>query len=117
MKTDGVFHADPSELLFLPLGGSNEIGMNLNLYCYGGKWLMVDLGITFGDETTPGVDVIMPDPSFVESGWSSLMVTRTISARSLIFGSVCAARSTRHRSPRRWCAASWPMSISSGRLS
>ena len=73
MKTDGVFHADPSELLFLPLGGSNEIGMNLNLYCYGGKWLMVDLGITFGDETTPGVDVIMPDPSFVESRREDLL--------------------------------------------
>ena len=73
MKTDGVFHADPGELLFLPLGGSNEIGMNLNLYCYGGKWLMVDLGITFGDETTPGVDVIMPDPSFVESRREDLL--------------------------------------------
>jgi ribonuclease J len=67
MKTDNAFRPDPGELLFLPLGGSNEIGMNLNLYCYGGKWLMVDLGITFGDETTPGVDVIMPDPSFIES--------------------------------------------------
>ncbi len=60
------FRADPDELLFLPLGGSDEIGMNLNLYHYGGKWLMVDLGITFGDETTPGIDVIMPDPGFIE---------------------------------------------------
>ncbi len=33
------------ELLFLPLGGAGEIGMNLNLYCYDGQWLMVDLGI------------------------------------------------------------------------
>ncbi len=54
------------ELLFLPLGGSGEIGMNLNLYGHDGKWLIVDVGITFGDSsTTPGVDVIMPDPSFI----------------------------------------------------
>lgn len=53
------------ELLFLPLGGTGEIGMNLNLYGHAGKWLMVDLGITFGDDTSPGVDVIMPDPSFI----------------------------------------------------
>ena len=49
------------ELLFLPLGGCGEIGMNFNLYGHDGKWLMVDLGITFGNETTPGIDVIMPD--------------------------------------------------------
>jgi ribonuclease J len=54
------------ELLFLPLGGAGEIGMNLNLYGHAGAWLMVDLGITFGDESTPGIDVIMPDPSFIE---------------------------------------------------
>jgi len=58
------------ELLFLPLGGAGEIGMNLNLYGYGkpGKptWMMVDLGISFGDGTHPGVDVIMPDPAYIE---------------------------------------------------
>ncbi|MFQ5784020.1 MAG: ribonuclease J [Alphaproteobacteria bacterium] len=53
------------ELLFLPLGGAGEIGMNLNLYGCGGKWLMVDLGITFADETMPGVDVVMPDPRHI----------------------------------------------------
>jgi ribonuclease J len=53
------------EIHFLPLGGSGEIGMNLNLYGHAGKWLMVDLGISFGDETMPGVDVIMPDPAFI----------------------------------------------------
>ena len=53
------------ELLFVPLGGAGEIGMNLNLYCFGGKWLMVDLGITFADERLPGVDVIMPDPAYI----------------------------------------------------
>jgi ribonuclease J len=54
------------ELLFLALGGAGEIGMNLNLYGHAGKWLMVDLGIAFGDDTMPGVDVIMPDPTFIE---------------------------------------------------
>jgi len=53
------------ELLFLPLGGCGEIGMKLNLYGHAGKWLMVDLGITFGKETTPGIDIVMPDPSFI----------------------------------------------------
>ena len=58
------------ELVFLPLGGSNEIGMNFNLYGYGPpdarKWIVVDLGVTFGDQTTPGVEIIMPDPTFIE---------------------------------------------------
>ena len=48
----------PDELLFIALGGAGEIGMNLNLYGHAGKWLMVDLGITFGDDSTPGVDII-----------------------------------------------------------
>ncbi len=54
------------DFLFLPLGGSDEIGMNLNLYHYGGKWLMVDLGISFGDDTMPGIEVVLPDPEFIE---------------------------------------------------
>jgi len=53
------------DLVFLPLGGAGEIGMNLNLYGYGGKWLMVDLGVTFGDDSQPGIDLITPDPSFI----------------------------------------------------
>ena len=52
-------------LWFMPLGGAGEIGMNLNLFACDGKWLMVDLGITFGDESIPGLDVVMPDPSFI----------------------------------------------------
>ena len=62
----------PGELYFLPLGGTGEIGMNLNLYGYGGRWLMVDLGITFADERQPGVDVLMPDPAFIEERRESL---------------------------------------------
>ena len=62
--------SDQDELLFLPLGGAGEIGMNLNLYGYGPRgrerWMMVDLGITFGDGSLPGVDVMMPDPAFIE---------------------------------------------------
>jgi ribonuclease J len=58
------------ELVFLPLGGSNEIGMNFNLYGYGPpearRWIVVDLGVTFGDQTTPGVELILPDPTFIE---------------------------------------------------
>ncbi len=53
------------ELLFVPLGGAGEIGMNLNLYGCDGHWLMVDCGIGFGDDTTPGVDIMMPDPGFI----------------------------------------------------
>ena len=53
------------ELLFVALGGAGEIGMNLNLYGCGGRWLMVDLGIGFGDESTPGIDVLVPDPGFI----------------------------------------------------
>lgn len=56
---------EDQQLIFLPLGGVGEIGMNLALYGFAGKWLMVDLGISFGDETTPGVEVFMPDPSFI----------------------------------------------------
>ncbi|MBF0249497.1 MAG: ribonuclease J [Alphaproteobacteria bacterium] len=59
------------ELLFLPLGGAGEIGMNMNLYGYGRPgdvtWIMVDMGITFGDGTHPGVDVILPDPEYIEA--------------------------------------------------
>ncbi len=57
----------PDELLCLPLGGAGEIGMNLTLYGHAGKWLMVDLGVTFGDERTPGIEVLMPDPCFIQA--------------------------------------------------
>lgn len=57
------------ELLFLPLGGAGEIGMNLNLYGLGDPddptWLMIDLGVTFGDGSPPGIDLITPDPAFI----------------------------------------------------
>lgn len=54
------------ELYFVALGGVGEIGMNLALYGYGDRWLMVDCGVSFGDETMPMVDVVMADPAWIE---------------------------------------------------
>jgi len=54
------------ELIFLALGGSGEIGMNVNLYGSEGKWLMVDLGMTFSDPGYPGVDLVFADLAFIE---------------------------------------------------
>ena len=57
------------ELIFCPLGGSGEIGMNMNLFSYGqnddNKWIIVDIGVTFADESIPGIDLIYPDPGFI----------------------------------------------------
>ncbi len=55
-----------ADLWFLPLGGTGEIGMNLNLYGHDGAWVMVDLGVTFADERSSGIDLIMPDIAFIE---------------------------------------------------
>ncbi len=60
------------DLWFLPLGGTGEIGMNMNLYGHDGAWLMVDLGVTFADDKLPGIDLIMPDPGFIEARRNSL---------------------------------------------
>jgi ribonuclease J len=60
-------------LWYLSLGGAGEIGMNLSLYGTSGKWLMVDCGVTFGDETTPGIDLIMPDISFIADNRDDLV--------------------------------------------
>jgi ribonuclease J len=57
------------ELIFCPLGGSGEIGMNMNLFAYGNpgnrKWIIVDIGVTFADDTIPGIDLIYADPGFI----------------------------------------------------
>jgi len=57
------------KFIFCPLGGSGEIGMNMNLFAYGNsqnrKWIIVDIGVTFADDTIPGVDLIYPDPRFI----------------------------------------------------
>ena len=68
---------DDSELVFVPLGGLGEIGMNCALYGYGPanarQWLMVDLGVAFAGEESPGVDLIMPDLSFIEKAKRNLV--------------------------------------------
>src|SRR5271155_2378073 len=56
---------DPSALFFVSLGGAGEIGMNLNLYGYAGDWLILDCGVTFGDDSQPGLEGVMPDPAFI----------------------------------------------------
>lgn len=61
------------ELLFLALGGSGEIGMNANLYGCDGKWIMLDLGVTFGTHDYPGIDIIMPDLEFIEDRKKDLL--------------------------------------------
>ena len=57
------------KLIFCPLGGSGEIGGNMNLYAYGEednqKWIIVDMGVSFADDSVPGVDLIMPDAGFI----------------------------------------------------
>ncbi|MAI84867.1 MAG: hypothetical protein CMM91_08050 [Rickettsiales bacterium] len=54
-------------LIFLPLGGSGEIGMNCNLYHFKDQWLVVDLGITFKDERVPSAEILMPNIDFLIS--------------------------------------------------
>jgi ribonuclease J len=62
-----------NELLFLALGGSGEIGMNVNLYGCEGKWIMADLGMTFADPSYPGVELILPDLTFIEERRKDLL--------------------------------------------
>jgi len=66
------------QLIFCPLGGSGEIGMNMNLFSYGKpdnqKWLIVDIGVTFADDTLPGIDLIYPDPGFIIDKKDDLLV-------------------------------------------
>jgi ribonuclease J len=61
-----------NELLFLALGGSGEIGMNVNLYGANGQWMMVDLGMTFADPAYPGIELVLPDLGFIEQRRESL---------------------------------------------
>ena len=76
------------ELIFVPLGGSGEIGMNVNLYHYKSDWLMIDLGISFGDEAIPGVDVILPDIRFAEEHKSNIKAIILTHAHEDHFGAI-----------------------------
>lgn len=62
-----------SRLVFLPLGGSGEIGMNANLYGCNGKWILCDLGMTFADPSLPGADVVLPDLQFLHQHRQDLL--------------------------------------------
>ncbi len=62
-----------AELLFLALGGSGEIGMNVNLYGCDGKWLMVDLGMSFGSNEYPGTELVFADLEFIEDRLDDLL--------------------------------------------
>ena len=65
-------YAPEDELLFLSLGGSGEIGMNVNLYGCQGRWIMVDLGMTFSGDQYPGIDLVFADLEFIEDRLDSL---------------------------------------------
>jgi len=82
----------PGEFVVLPLGGCGEIGMNLYLYGMGPasnrKWLMVDLGITFGDDRDPGIDIILPDTAFIEADRKALQGIVLTHAHEDHFGAV-----------------------------
>ncbi len=54
------------ELYFIPLGGAEQFGVNLNVYGYQNKWLVIDCGLGFADERFPGIDILLPDPKFIE---------------------------------------------------
>ncbi|MAH88550.1 MAG: hypothetical protein CMJ06_00640 [Pelagibacterales bacterium] len=56
---------DKDKIYFLPLGGTGEIGMNFNMYCYKNEWLIVDCGVTFKDEAAIGSEVFMPNIEFI----------------------------------------------------
>lgn len=76
--TDKDLSLDPAQLHFIPMGGSEEFGTNFNLYAMEGKWLAVDCGIGFADWKLPGVDILLPDPSFLAArrdALSALIVT------------------------------------------
>ena len=64
---------NPQDLHFIPLGGVGEIGMNASLYGVNGKWLLVDLGITFTQSSIPGVDIVVPDLTFIENQKENLL--------------------------------------------
>ena len=66
VKSNSSFTIPNKGLYFMSLGGIGEIGANCYLYCCDGKWLMIDLGLTFADERYPGVDLLLPKIDFIE---------------------------------------------------
>ena len=68
-----VIEAARDGLVYVPIGGAGEIGMNMYAYGCNGKWIVVECGVTFGNETTPGIDVMTADPAFLEELGDDLM--------------------------------------------
>ena len=81
-----------AEFVFVPLGGVGEIGMNLYLYGYGPEgareWLIVDMGVTFGGDYEPGIDVILPDIRFLEEERHNIVGLLLTHAHEDHFGAV-----------------------------
>ena len=65
-KQISSFKMPDKGIYFMSLGGIGEIGANCYLYCCDGKWLMVDLGLTFADENFPGIDLLLPKIDFID---------------------------------------------------
>jgi ribonuclease J len=65
MSPDSLFRPVDDAVDVIPLGGAGGFGMNLTLYGHAGKWLMVDLGMGFAGDGVPGVDLLVPDPTFI----------------------------------------------------
>ena len=111
------------ELLFCALGGSGEIGMNVNLYGCDGKWLMVDLGMTFSGNEYPGVDLVFADLEFIERERENLIGVVLTHAHEDHIGAVpyfaeeLGVPSTPLRSPRGSSAPSWRKRVSPAALS
>src|SRR5215470_11442010 len=84
--------ASPDELVFAPLGGVGEIGMNLSLYGLGSerarKWLAVDLGVAFAGDDLPGIDLIMPDVRFLIEERRNLLALVLTHAHEDHFGAI-----------------------------
>src|SRR5258707_4019189 len=80
------------ELVFAPLGGVGEIGMNLAVYGFGDannrKWIAVDLGVSFGGEELPGIDLVMPDIQFLVEQRRNLLGLVLTHAHEDHFGAV-----------------------------
>ena len=66
IKDNSFFKIPKTGMYFMSLGGIGEIGANCYLYCCDGKWIMIDLGLTFADEKFPGIDLLLPKIDFID---------------------------------------------------
>ena len=72
-KQISSFKMPDKGIYFMSLGGIGEIGANCYLYCCDGKWLMVDLGLTFADENFPGIDLLLPKIDFIDESFVNFL--------------------------------------------